>query len=354
MNFANLLWLAAVLAVLPVAYFARRSERIKVAGFGIHRSSPGGRLIAALPMFLYTAALVLTAVALTQPFVKVDEKTTSTVQGRDIILALDWSASMAEPYKGERKVRKPSVWFDPYAKNQSQSAVPSQPANPDGEHSEQSPGEFRRIDAAQDAIVSFAETRLEANTGDHIALILFDHKPELRWPLDRDLKQITRHSSFLPKGKGPQELGVGTNFGTTIPGPIDKAAEHFELRGKSSTRVLILITDGENEMDDKVMARLLEVVRKAHMRLYVIGVGEKIGQGELSLERLCRDASGEVFRAETQTDLDKCFAAINALESSPIPVVGDKFFEPVFYYFLVGAMCFYVLSLFSEAVILGR
>jgi Mg-chelatase subunit ChlD len=344
MSFINLTWMLASLVVLPVLYLTRQAVRIRVSAGSCHETTASGLVLAGIPRVLMALAVILAAVSLCQPVISVKQKSSTTVQGRDIILALDWSASMAEPYKGERKVRTPDAWFDPNR----QSHIRTE-SDENGEQKQ-----FRRIDAAQDAIVSFAETRQNANTGDHLGLILFDHKPELRWPLDRDLKQITRHSSFLPKGKGAQQLGVGTNFGTTFPGPFDKASEHFELKGKSSTRVLILLTDGENEMDDTVLRRLIRVIDEARMKVYVIGVGEKIGKGELSLERLCRDAGGQVFRAESQAELENCFERINALESSPIPVTDDKSVEPVFYYFLIAAMVAFVLSLFSEAVILGR
>lgn len=344
MIFTNLYWLLAALIVLPVLYATRRKERIRVATSRHYHSSVPSRLVSYLPASLWVASVLLAASALCQPMVPVDEKTSSTVQGRDIIMAMDWSASMAEPYKGERKVVKRDAWYHDATKP----AQVEQPPDAD------QPKELRRIDAVQDALVAFAELRQKESVGDHIGLVIFDHKPLLRWPLDRDIKQITRHGSFLPKGKGPQELGIGTNFGNEMPGPIDLAAEHFEDKGKSSTRVLILLTDGENEIKPEVMTRLSDVIRKARMKLYVIGVGEKIGKGELSLEQLVRTEGGEVFRAETQADLDKCFAKINALESSPIPVTQDKSFEPVFYYFLALAIALYVLAKFCEAVILSR
>jgi Mg-chelatase subunit ChlD len=342
MIFTNPYWLLAALLVLPVIYVARRKERIRVATSRHYQSSLLSRLVSYLPVTLQALAVTLATVALCQPLVPVDEKHSSKVQGRDIILALDWSGSMAEPYKGDRKVNKRETWYHDATK-------PPVELDEGGK-----PKELRRIDAAQDALVAFAEARQKASAGDHIGLIAFDHKPLLRWPLDRDIKQITRHGSFLPKGKGPQELGVGTNFGNDMPGPIDLAADHFEAKGKSSTRVLILLTDGENEIKTDVMTRLSAVIRKARMKMYVVGVGEKIGSGELSLEQLCRSEGGEVFRAETQADLDKCFEKINALESSPIPVTQDKSFEPVFYYFLAAALALYVLANLSEAVILSR
>jgi len=293
----------------------------------------------------YTLAVVLTAVALSRPHVPVNETTRATVQGRDIILALDWSGSMAEPYKGERKVTKRDAWYHDATRDEKPPVDPEEASTVK---------ELRRIDAAQDALVAFAEARQKLSLGDHIGLIAFDYKPQLRWPLDRDIKQITRHGSFLPRGKGPQELGIGTNFGNEMPGPIDMAADHFAAKGKSSTRVLIVLSDGENEIKPDVMTRLSGVIRKARMKMYVIGVGEKIGKGELSLERLCRDHGGEVFRAETQADLDQCFERINALESSAIPVTQDKSLEPVFYYFLAAAIALYVLAILSESVILSR
>lgn len=343
MTWVNLTWLLPALLIVPVAYLARRKERIRVASTRLHTSTLSSRFVYRLPLLAQALAVILAAVALCQPLLPVDDKTGLTVQGRDIIMALDWSGSMAEEYKGERLVEKRSAWYDGAGSKPNRQA-------PDQEEESR----LRRIDAAQDAILTFAETRRLAETGDHIALVVFDHKPVLRWPLDRDLKQIARHGSFLPVGKGPQQLGVGTNFGNEMPGPIDLAAEHFQKKGKSSTRVLILVTDGEDEIKPDVMTRLSDVIAKARMKLYVIGVGEKIGKGELTLERLCRQVGGEVFRAESQADLDQCFARINALESSPIPVLQDKFYEPLFHIPLLLALLFYVLGILCEAVILGR
>ncbi len=344
MSFTNLHWLAAALLAAPVAWLVTYTWRMRVSSAKFYKSTLSARVVANIPAVFHFSAVFLAAVTLCGPGIPVTEKSTTTVQGRDIIMAMDWSASMSAEYKGERTVRKVETWYvDPEANRK--------PAFQDeGEKDTK----VRRIDAAQDAILRFADLRRQADSGDHIGLIVFDYKPLLRWPLDRDLKQISRHGSFLPKGKGPQELGVGTNFGNTVPGPIDMAAEHFEQKGKSTVRVLILLTDGEDEITDKTMKRLSDVVKKAGIRLYVIGIGEKIGKGELTLEKLCRSVGGKVFRAETNGELESCFSQISSLESSPIPVVTDKSFEPVFYWFLTVALLLYVAGLVAEAMILGR
>ncbi len=355
MTFNQPLWLSAAGIILPLAYLAWRKERVLVARACSSRSSSGSIALSHAGFALIAISLALTAVALAQPQVPVNDQSLSKLPGRDIIFALDYSSSMGLPYKGE----KAALPLNPWLPNATRDGVVL-PAH-----------EFRRIDAAQDAILSFVEWRrrlsdgghggaspsaksVEGNGGDAVGLIVFDRRPILRWPLDHDLRQITRHGSFVPQGKGWQGLGVGTNFGREIPGPIDMAAEQFQKRGQSSTRVLVLVTDGEDELEARVVARLAKVIRDAHIKLYVIGIGDKIGKEKLDIEKLCEQVGGKIFRADTKERLDTCFQEINSLESSQVPVYNFKSLETVFSGFLSLALVAFLLGVVTEAFILGR
>lgn len=351
LSFAQPYWLAAAAMVLPIVYLGWRRERVRMASARFHRSSVASLVLSHGPSALIALAIVLGAVTLAQPQVTVNDQSVSTLPGRDIIFALDYSASMGAKYKGDQEPVTRNWWNEEKSK---EGADPQPDATAGGEGGESTEQEWRRIDAAQQAILGFVETRREAKGGDAIGLIAFDYRPILRWPLDHDLKQISRHGSFIPAGKGPQGLGQGTNFGHENPGPIDLAASHFEGKGQSTTRVLVLVTDGEDKLAADVLARLEKVIRKAGMKLYVIGIGEKIGTGELDIEKLCTSVNGKVFRAETQSQLDKCFEDINSLESSPVPVTNFKSLEPVFPIFLTVALILFVLGVLSESLILGR
>lgn len=341
MIFNQPLWLMAALLVLPILAMRKHQARIRVSSTSFLKPSSGSYALSFLPQALLGASIAASAITLSDPQIKLAQTTTTTTMGRDIILALDYSGSMAEPFKGDLPKRD----------NQDEFAARWNGRLIDEQESE---FEVRRIEAAQQAILKFVDKRRDAGNGDSIGLIAFDNRPILRWPLDRDLMQISRHGNFVPRGKGPRGLGGGTNFGTKIPGPIDLAATHFEKKGRCQTRILILVTDGENEIDKDSKNRLEKLIADTSIRLYVIGVGESLKGDQADIAQLCLDVGGKVFRVERSADLDNCFAEIDSLESSPVPLSTHRDYQPVFYVFLSVAAACCALWGFSEAVISGR
>lgn len=284
------------------------------------------------------AAVIAASAALARPQIQKTSENPQMIQGRDMIVAFDWSSSMGKKFQGTLPAT--GISEDPLQKKLSPDA--------------QEQHEPRRIDAAMAAIIAFATRREAADNGDAVAIIAFDRRPTLCWPLDRDLKQIRRHGTFLPKGDGPLGLGNGTNFGTIDPGPIDLAAEHFKQYGTSKSRVLILVTDGEDKLAPDVMARLERVIRDAGMKVYVVGVGETLASQDVDIIRLAERVGGGVFRVETADGLTKCFDTIDAIESSPVAQNAAFTAEELFYYPLALALIAAIVWLALEAWLYGR
>ncbi len=289
---------------------------------------------------LLLATMTLACAALARPQIQKTSETQQMVKGRDMIVAFDWSASMGRKFEGNL----------PAIRNQD----PLQTALEERGGDSGQKQEIRRIDAAMAALIAFAARREAAGNGDSVGIIAFDKRPTLCWPLDRDLKQIRRHGTFVPKGTGPMGLGNGTNFGTVDPGPIDLAAQHFKQYGTSASRVLILITDGEDNMTPDVMARLERVIRDAGMKLYVVGVGETLANQDVDIIRLAERVGGGVFRVETADGLTRCFDTIDAIESSPVAQNAALTAEELFYYPLSLALIAAIIWLALEATLLGR
>lgn len=294
------------------------------------------------------AAITLSCAALARPQIQKTSEEKQTIQGRDMIVAFDWSASMGKKFQGTLPSTVNKNTEDPL--QQQLRDVPSEPAAK-AAFAQQ---EVRRIDAAMAAIIAFAARREVADNGDSVGIIAFDKRPTLCWPLDRDLKQIRRHGTFVPKGTGPQGLGQGTNFGTIDPGPIDLAAQHFKQYGTSQSRVLILVTDGEDTLAQDVMARLEQVIRGAEIKLYVIGVGEALANQDVDIIRLAERVGGGVFRVETADGLTNCFDQIDAVESSPVAQNAALTAEELYYYPLALALAAAIVWLTLEAVLFGK
>lgn len=295
------------------------------------------------------ATIVLACAALARPQIQKTSEEQQMIQGRDMIVAFDWSDSMGKKFQGTLPTTNNTAGDPLEQRLGDSSSSPNTGSNESG-----SPQEIRRIDAAMAAIIAFAARRENSGNGDSVGVIAFDKRPTLCWPLDRDLKQVRRHGNFVPKGTGPLGLGQGTNFGTIDPGPIDLAAKHFREYGTSTSRVLILVTDGEDTLAPDVMARLERVIRDNRIKLYVVGVGETLANQEVDIIRLAERVGGGVFRVETADGLTKCFDEIDAVESSPVAQNAALTSEELFYFPFALALVAAVVWLTLEAVLFGK
>ncbi|MBX9718794.1 MAG: VWA domain-containing protein, partial [Microbacteriaceae bacterium] len=218
MTYAQPLWLALVLLVPLLWIVPRKLMYLGHSGVGLEQQKAEQRwYLSRLPLTLASLALICFSFTLAGPRVFKPEEP-KQVLARDIMIAEDFSGSMGAPLPG---------YVSPLKRNGNRPA--------------------RRIDAAQDAVLSFAKNRHELNTGDRIGLVLFDNSPRLAWPLTNQLEHIFYRADFLPTNwLGERVLGEGTNFGAKGPGPIDLACSHFRDYGESPARVLILVSDGED------------------------------------------------------------------------------------------------------------
>lgn len=345
MTLAQPLWLLALMA-LPLLFLLRKQGHI---GFSDLRLTAGTgdsravKLAVKLSPLLMVATLVFTIVALAQPQMPGDPLP-RTIPGRDIVMAVDISASMGFPFKGELAAHEtpPELDFKVPLNERRQSSKGLQLTKPD-------PTKLRRIDAAKDAILRFIENRWRNKTGDRIGLILFDNRPRYAWPITDDLRMLYRKAQFLGNN-----LGSGTNFGNQPPGPIDLAIEHFRENGQAKSKVFILVSDGEDTIDAKTQERLAELITRYGVRFYMVGVGETLARTDADILRLAESVGGRVFRVEDAQSMQNCFDVIDSLEKSEVTVAQLETRQDVFHIFAWAALASFLLFLFSRFIVPTR
>jgi len=342
MTFAQPLWFGALL-LLPLFLLLRKRGYL---GFSDSRllggQSKNLRLLAKLPLVLAGLAATLLVVALARPQVPGDP-VHKTIPGRDIILAVDISYSMTFPFKGkiEPHVTPPELEFKtPYVERRHVEKGLQFVPPKDG---------LQRIHPLQNALLRFIENRWQEKTGDRIGLIVFDVRPRYGWPLTDDLRQLYRKAQFIQN-----HLGTGTNFGKNPPGPIDLAVEHFKESGQAKSKVLILVTDGEDDIDPETKSRLVNLITKNNIRLYLVGVGETLATKDVDIVKVADSVGGKVFRVENAGAMADCFAAIDRMEKSEVTVSQMETRNDVFFYFVWAAIVAFGLFLLSEIFILTR
>lgn len=298
-------WMLALLALLPVYAFLRgragglsalrfpSADLFRAAG-GAARSAAGRLLV-----FLRLLTISLGIVALAGPrFTHYQSE--STASGVDIMLALDMSWSMMAIDMGRRN-----------------------------EHTS-------RFAIAQEVLRDFIDRRPD----DRIGLVVFSAVPYLASPL-------TLNHEWLNQNLDRLHIGMIRELGTAIGDATAAAAKRLKALKDSKSRIIILLTDGDNNKGaiDPVPAAELAAAMRA--KLYTIGIGREepcmlpafdVATGKLRfdaagniiptialqpanysvLDQMARITGGKSYRATNRRELEKIYREIDRLEKTEV------------------------------------
>jgi Ca-activated chloride channel family protein len=277
---ALVLLLAIPVLVAIGVLMRRKGGAIVVPGILPFRGAPSSARARFAPLLvvLRCLALALVVVALARPQTG-GVPVVDSANAVDVVLALDVSSSMG------------SEDFPP----------------------------LNRLDIARRVISDFVDGR----PGDRIGLVAFARYSVLKCPLtiDHDLLK------FQLEGV---RMATGDDDGTAIGMALANAVRHLR-RSPARSRVVVLLTDGENNRSTIDPATGAELARALGVRVYAIGVGRSAaaaadapgGAGHGFNEKALRDIAdatgGKYFRADDVATLSAVFGEIDALERSPVP-----------------------------------
>ncbi|MCM2281495.1 MAG: VWA domain-containing protein [Bdellovibrionaceae bacterium] len=289
------LLLLPLLASLGILYWRRRQQRPTLAFSSLAhlKAIPAGlrARLRLVPLILNIVALGLVIVALARPQ-RADTKTKRSVEGIDIMMVLDVSDSMLiEDMK---------------------------PVN--------------RMESCKLMIKEFIEKRIS----DRIGLVVFSGESYTRMPLTLDYKLLLQSLSEV---KISRNVKMGTAIGVALANGVSRLRE-----STAKTRVLILLTDGENNSGTIDPETALEIAKGYGIRVYTIGAGRD-GEAQLPIESvdafgrkykryqpihstvndellglLASSTGGKYWRAETTNALRGVFNEIDRLERTKIDV----------------------------------
>ena len=262
-----------------------------------------GRRMRALPLLgvLRLIALALIVIAAARPQATTVEAV-KPAEGIDIVLVIDTSSSMATARLTDNETRMEAA---------------------------------RRV--ARDFI---AERR--ANGTDRIGLVMFQRRALVLSPLTLDLDaidemvEVSVRSGLIPDGTA---LGVATMEAIDL------------LRGSdAASRIVVVLTDGENNVPDITPNQSAAVARATGVRLYTIGLPSRVRQvgvgfNELTLVYMADETGGVYFRATDARELADAYLAISELERER---VGDEVFlttRELAPWFLLAAGLFVVVEI---------
>jgi Ca-activated chloride channel family protein len=178
---------------------------------------------------------------------------------------------------------------------------------------------------------------IERRRGDRLGLILFGSNAYLQAPLTFDRTTVGRLLSETPIGIAGGKTAIGDAIGLAVKHLRERPAEN---------RVLILLTDGANNVGEVAPVKAAELAAQAGVRIYTVGVGAEEMQApgwfggafgtqtmnpsadldEETLTQVAQLTGGRYFRARNRGELQSIYSTLDDLEPVPAP---DEVFRPI-------------------------
>ena len=216
-------------------------------------------------MLIYT----LLVLALASPFTYSSEAS-SQKKGRDLVLVLDTSGSMAE--RG----------FNEQEKTQ------------------------RKYDISVNLAKAFIENRHDDNVG----LVVFGTFAFTASPLTYDLKALNEMFELM------SDIGIaGTS--TAIGDALHEGLKTLKS-GEARSKVLVLLTDGVHNAGRTSPREAINLLKKKGVKVYAIGIGKKENYDASMLYDIAKDSGGKSFFCQNADELKVVYKNIAILEPSPI------------------------------------
>lgn len=324
MNFQNpeIFWLLLLVPLLVVyhIWIGRRRATLTVSTLG--RLSAPRTLrywLRPLPVILRLAAIVMFVVALARP-VKMHAERDVTVEGVDIVLAMDISGSMlAQDFKPDR------------------------------------------LEASKRIASEFVADR----EGDRLSVVAFAGEAFTQAPLTPDRAAVQTALARLRSGIIDDGTAIGNGLATAINRMRESGAK---------SKVVVLMTDGVNNSGQISPRMAAEIARDLGIKVYTIGVGRRgkaptpamdpfgnvfmammdVEIDEDLLREISKITGGKYFRAENVEALTRIYEEIDQMEKSKIEVTDYVSYEELFFRWVLWGVLLLMAELFISRVVLNR
>lgn len=306
MTFANPIYLLLLLLLVPMLLWHFLLSRKHEPTVTVYSAEPYRHLprtprtsLIHLPFVLRSAAFALLVVCLARPQTHFALRE-SEQEGIDIMMAVDVSVSMLTP--------------------------------------DLSPN---RMEAAKQVAYEFISNR----PNDNIGLTLFGGEAFTQCPLTTDHAALL--SMFKNVNCGLQQSGVIAE-GTAIGMGISSAVSHLE-QSKAKSKIVILLTDGENNTGDISPLTAADMAKKLGIRVYTISLGTDavvnqpvatLPNGEVysapmkaasdpeTLRKIASETGGLFYKARSTQKLREIYHDIDRLEKTKLKVMNyDKRYD---------------------------
>jgi len=215
-----------------------------------------------------------------------------------------------------------------------------------------------RIEAAKNVISEFITGR----PTDRIGLVVFSSESFTQCPLTTDHAVLINLLHDIKFGM----IEDGTAIGDGIANSINRLKD-----SKAVSKVVILLTDGENNRGEIAPITAAEIAKTYGVRVYTIGVGTigtapipvetpfgkqyqqmEVKIDEPLLQQIAKTTGGKYFRATNNEKLRGIYAEIDKMEKTKIEVSEHKKYEEEYFMWGLAAFILIIMEFLIKNTIL--
>ena len=322
-------WVLFLLVLCAVPWFTRDAATVRFSTLTLFPEDRVSTLIAMVLRLARSASLALVAIGLSGPYLP--EKAIERIgEGAQIILLLDRSRSMDQPFGGQ-PFRNPLITADSEAKGT----------------------------VARRLLSQFVASR----RNDKYGMLAFSTEPIQVLPLTDKTDVIQAAINAGNIGHGLSETNVGAG--------IIAAIKFFEGQPYTGSRVVMLVSDGGARLDQVTRIHIADMLQRFRVALYWVYIRSRNSPGIVTVspeEQLDDIAPARVlheyfetletpyrvFDAEDPSALAAAIAEVNELQSLPIRYVDVIPRKKIANWCFAAAMALIAMLLFVERMEIRR
>ncbi len=214
-----------------------------------------------------------------------------------------------------------------------------------------------RIEAAKDVATQFISGR----TNDRIGLVVFSGESFTQCPLTTDRATVINLFKGMESGMIEDGTAIGNGLATAVSRLKDSDA---------ISKVVILLTDGENNRGEIAPVTAAELAKTFGIRVYTVGVGTigtapypvqtpfgvqvqdvEVKIDEVTLQKIAATTDGKYFRATNNNKLTEIYEEIDKLEKSKIDVKEFSKREEEYLMYALFAALLLMVGMFLKTTI---
>lgn len=210
-----------------------------------------------------------------------------------------------------------------------------------------------RLSVAKEMAVSFVSRR----PYDRLGLVVFSGGAFTQCPLTNDRRVLQAFINNIQTGRLPDGTAIGMGLATAV--------QHLK-DSPSKSKVVLLITDGENNTGTLGPLTAAAIARALGVRVYTIGIGteglvespvRQFANGTYQfafrpmafdtklLEEIALRTQGKFYRARSAEGLKNIYTEIESLEKTKVVTTALRRTTDLFFWLLNAAFCLLILEL---------